>query len=108
MAISQEQDKYIRKVADELNKTKIIDIECRPVTIKDISQLKNNKILKVPHPRGFDISVRKEYIVDYVLGIPTLLYSEDEYIFADGLMGKHPLSFNAEDSVEYVNGLLGF
>jgi hypothetical protein len=106
--MNQQLEKYLKSIADELNKTTYIDIEYRPVTIKDIQKLKNNKILNVPHPKGFNIQVRKEYIVESILNIPTLLYSEDEYMVADELFGVHPVSFNAEDTVEFVNGLIGF
>lgn len=104
------QDQYIREIADKLNKAKFVNIkESRPITIKDIEQLRNDKILTIPHSlRTFNIEVRKKYIVDYVLNIPTLLYSEDNYMVADNLMGVHPVSFNAEDTVEFVNGLLGY
>lgn len=102
------QEQYIKEIADKLNKTKFVDIESRPITFEDIKQLGNDKILRIPHIKGFNIQVRKEYIVDYILNIPTLLYSEDEYMVTDELMGVHPVTFNAEDTVEFVNGLLGY
>ena len=106
--MNQQLEKYLKPIADKLNKTTFINIECRPVTINDINKLKNNKILNIPHPKGFNIQVRKEYIIESILNIPMLLYSVDEYMIKDELFGVHPVTFNAEDTVEFVNGLLGF
>lgn len=99
---------YAKQIAEQLNNARFVNIENRPLSKEDISNLTNNQIIKIKHKKGFDISIRKKYVIEYVLNIPTLMYSLDKYMVADDLLGVHPLEYELKDTVQYVNGLLGY
>ena len=101
-------EESVRVITNKLNMAIFKEIKQRPITVKDIERLGNSKILKMKHKRDFSIQVRKEYLVDYILGIPTLSYSINKYIVADDLMGQHPFILDKYEMVEYINGLLGY
>jgi predicted RNA-binding protein with EMAP domain len=103
-----EVEKYAKQIADQINNVKYIYIDNRQLEERDINKLTKKQVVKIRHKKGFDVSIRKHYIIEAFLNIPTLLYSNDKYMIADDLMGVHPVDFNVEDTVVYVNGLLGY
>jgi thiol-disulfide isomerase/thioredoxin len=98
---------YIENIAKELNNANIIEVDVSKLTANKIHKIKNNEIIRIKHPKGFNVEIRKEYKIDYFLGIPTLLYSVDKYSVCDELLGQHPISMDYKDVFEYVCGLIG-
>lgn len=101
-------DDYKKRISDQLNDIEIIEIDNRPLRKSDVSKLTDKQVIEVEHKKGFLIRVRKKYIIENFLNIPTVMYLTDKYRVEDELLGEHPVEFNAEDTAEYVNGLLGY
>jgi hypothetical protein len=101
-------DDYMKDIAKKLEDVQYVYIDCRPIRESDLLKLSNNQILRINHPKGFLIEVRKSYIIDSFLNIPTLMYSYNQYIICDEWLGRHGVEYNAKDMAEYVNGLLGY
>ena len=102
------KNEYIKNIAEKLNDIEYITINDRLLKESDIKKISNKQIIQIEHKKGFLIQIRKQYIIDMFLNIPTLLYSTDQYIVCDELLGKHGVEYNAKDMAEYVNGLLGY
>jgi hypothetical protein len=100
------KEEQIKKIAEQLKKAEYLCLDRVPLQAKDIEGLTNNQVLSVEHKKGFKIDIRKEFRVELMLGIPTLMYATDKFIVADEIMGQHGVNYNAEDMAEYINGLL--
>lgn len=105
MSVTEE---YAQQLANQISDVEFIDLDTRPLLKSDIKNITNKQVISVRHNKGFDIQIRRQYIIERVCNIPTLMYSTDMFIVADDLMGKHPVEFNVDDMIVYVNGLLGY
>lgn len=102
------KDINLEQIKIALQDIQIIKIDNRKITASDIASLTNKQVIEIFHRKGFLIRIHKAYIIDQILGIPTIMYSVDQYQVEDELLGVHSLQFNYKEMADYVNGLLGY
>lgn len=94
------QDDYLKEIAKKIESGKCYNIE-NP-TKKDILKLKDFDYI-ITEGKFFPVIIRKRYIVDTVLNIPTVFWYEG-YEIGDTLMGMIPVTYSADEILEELKG----
>ena len=97
------QEDYIKEIADKINNGKCYELE-NP-TIEDINKLKDYEYI-LTNGKYSTIIVRKRYMLNTILGIPTIFFYEG-YEVGDSIMGMIPQTYTAEEVLEEIKGFKG-
>ncbi len=103
-----EYEGNIKDIADKINSTEFVEIFDRPITEKDVLQLTDNQAIRVKHKNGFTFNIRRSFIIEHFLNIPTIMFSIENYWVTDELIGRFEGEFNALEAAEFTNGLIGY
>lgn len=91
---------YMKEIAEEINNGKMYQIE-NP-SKEDILKLKDFDYI-ITEGAYFPVIIRKRYMIDTVLGVPTLFWY-DGYEIGDSVMGMIPETYSVEDVLEELKG----
>lgn len=94
------QEDYVKAIAEQINNGKKYELD-NP-TIEDVIALENFDYI-VTDGAYFPVMIRKRYIIDTVLNIPTVFWY-DGYEIGDACMGMIPYTFTAEEVLEELQG----
>lgn len=98
------QEDYIKEIAEKFNKGKRVEVE-NP-TKDDILNLGDYDVL-ITEGKCFPVLVRKRYMLDTVLNIPTVMFFDD-YQIGDMVMGFIDEGFSIDEILEEIKGFKGF
>lgn len=97
---AKSKEDYIKEIAEEINKGKCLEIE-NP-TREDILNLKKFDYI-VTEGEYFPVIIRRKYVVDTFLNIPTVMWS-DGYEIGDTVMGMIPAEYSVDEVLEELKG----
>lgn len=97
------QEDYVKEIADRINSGKCYELE-NP-TKKDILKLKDFDYI-LTNGEYFPIIIRKKYIIETVLNIPTVMWGKG-YEIGDSIMGMIPTEYSADEVLEELKGFKG-
>lgn len=101
--VIKSQAAYIKEIAEQINSGKRYEID-NP-TIEDIEKLEEFDYI-ITEGKYFPVMIRKRYMVNTVLSIPTIFWY-DGYEVGDSVLGMIPETFTAEEALEALKGFKG-